>query len=86
MNRLYSVLIVLAVCMFAYAPVLIMQAPYESTMGLVQKIFYFHVPSWFGDVLGGAVCGIGGAMYLLPARPAADRCRWRRRSWRRCSG
>ena len=21
-------------------------APYESTMGLVQKIFYFHVPSW----------------------------------------
>ena len=31
--------------MFAYAPFMIAQAPYESTMGLVQKIFYFHVPS-----------------------------------------
>ena len=31
--------------MFAVAPFLIANAPYESTMGLVQKIFYFHVPS-----------------------------------------
>ena len=28
-------------------------APYESTMGLVQKIFYFHVPSWFAMFTGG---------------------------------
>lgn len=26
--------------MFAISPVLIARAPYESTMGLVQKIFY----------------------------------------------
>ena len=31
--------------MFAYAPFMILGAPYESTMGLVQKIFYFHAPS-----------------------------------------
>jgi len=73
MNRLYSILIVLAVCMFAYAPVLILQAPYESTMGLVQKIFYFHVPSWFGMFSAAAVCGISGAIYLFSGRPAADR-------------
>ena len=36
--------------MFAYAPFMIIEAPYESTMGLVQKIFYFHVPSWHRDV------------------------------------
>ena len=36
--------------MFAYAPVAIQQAPYESTMGLVQKIFYFHVPVVDRDV------------------------------------
>ena len=32
-----------AAAMFAYAPFMILDAPYESTMGLVQKIFYFHV-------------------------------------------
>ena len=29
-------------------PVLIVGAPYESSMGLVQKIFYFHFSSWMG--------------------------------------
>ena len=33
--------------MLAASPFMIAGAPYESTMGLVQKIFYFHVPSWF---------------------------------------
>jgi hypothetical protein len=28
--------------MFAISPILIANAPYESTMGLVQKIFYYH--------------------------------------------
>jgi heme exporter protein C len=73
MNRLYSVLVVLALLMFAYAPVLIMQAPYESTMGLVQKIFYFHFPSWLVMFSAAFVCGIGGAVYLFTGRAAADR-------------
>ena len=30
--------------MFVWAPFMILGAPYESTMGLVQKIFYFHAP------------------------------------------
>ncbi len=38
---------VLAGLMLAASPFMIAGAPYESTMGLVQKIFYFHVPSWF---------------------------------------
>ena len=32
-------------CSSRWRPSLIAQAPYESTMGLVQKIFYFHVPA-----------------------------------------
>jgi heme exporter protein C len=73
MNRLFQVLTVVAAAMFAYAPILIIGAPYESTMGLVQKIFYFHVPSWFGMFSAAAVCGISGAIYLFTSRPAADR-------------
>ena len=29
--------------MFVISPFVIAGAPYESTMGLVQKVFYFHV-------------------------------------------
>ena len=38
--------------MFAYAPVIIASAPFESTMGLVQKIFYFPRAVVVRDVLG----------------------------------
>ena len=73
MNRLFPVVVVVAVAMFAYAPVLIIQAPYESTMGLVQKIFYFHVPSWFAMFSAVLVCGVGGAVFLFTGRVSADR-------------
>jgi heme exporter protein C len=73
MNRLFPALIVVAVAMFAYAPVLILQAPYESTMGLVQKIFYFHVPAWMVMFTSAFVCGIASLAYLFRGRPSADR-------------
>src|SRR6476659_1963774 len=73
MNRPYQVLTAITLCMFAVAPVLIMQAPYESTMGLVQKIFYFHFPSWLVMFSAAFICGIGGAVYLFTGRAAADR-------------
>ena len=44
MTRIFLPLTVLIAAMFASAPVLIVGAPYESSMGLVQKIFYFHFP------------------------------------------
>ena len=73
MNRLFLVLAVVAAAMFAYAPVLIVQAPYESTMGLVQKIFYFHFPSWIVMFSAAFVCGVAGAVYLFSGRQSADR-------------
>jgi len=59
--------------MFAYAPIAIHNAPYESTMGLVQKIFYFHVPSWFVMFSAAGVCGIAGAFVIFAGRKDADR-------------
>ena len=35
----FGALLVLTAVMFVLAPVMIARAPYESTMGLVQKIF-----------------------------------------------
>jgi heme exporter protein C len=53
--------------------VLIVGAPYESTMGLVQKIFYFHVPSWVVMFTSGTVCGVASVVFLVNGRPSADR-------------
>jgi heme exporter protein C len=73
MNRFFIPLTVLTAAMFAYAPVAIANAPYESTMLLIQKIFYFHVPAWMAMYAGIVVCGVASAVHLFKNRPAADR-------------
>src|SRR4051812_10504979 len=73
MTKLYTPLIVLVAAMFAYAPVAIHQAPYESTMGLVQKIFYFHFPSWIAMFSAACICGIASAVFIFAGRRSADR-------------
>ena len=39
-------------------------APTEAQMGIVQKIFYFHVPSAYAMYVGFVLCAIGSAGYL----------------------
>jgi heme exporter protein C len=73
MNKYFPVLAVVALVMFVASPVLIALAPYESTMGLVQKIFYYHVPAAMTMFLSAFVCGIASAVYLFKRRAAADR-------------
>ena len=73
MNRTFPILALIVAAMFAYAPVMILQAPYESTMGLVQKIFYFHVPSAIAMFAAAFTCGIASAFYLFRGRPDNDR-------------
>jgi heme exporter protein C len=72
MKRYLSPLLFVAMAMFAIAPVLIVRAPYESTMGLVQKIFYYHVPSAMMMFTSAFVCGIASAMFLFRGRASAD--------------
>src|SRR5688500_11930616 len=72
-KRLFPLAVLVCIGMFAYAPFLIVGAPYESTMGLVQKIFYFHVPSAMTMFVSAFVCGIASAIFLFGRRPAADR-------------
>jgi heme exporter protein C len=73
MRKLFTPLAILTALMFASAPVVIANALFESTMGLVQKIFYFHVPAWFAMFAAVFVCGIGSALYLFKGRRDADR-------------
>jgi len=71
-NRIVPAMLVIAAVMFARAPFLIDAAPYESTMGLVQKIFYFHVPSAITAMTSAMVCGVASAWFLMRRRATAD--------------
>ena len=73
MKKLFAPLAIVVAAMFAYAPIMIANAPYESTMGLIQKIFYFHVPAALTFFLAAFVCGVASAVYLFGGRPSADR-------------
>ncbi len=73
MRKLFLPLTIAAAGMFMAAPFLIDGAPYESTMGLVQKIFYFHVPSAMTMFVSAVVCGVASTVYLFKGRPSADR-------------
>jgi heme exporter protein C len=41
------------------------QTSIEKTMGIVQKIFYFHVPSAYAMYIGAAACFVGSCGYLV---------------------
>ncbi len=73
MRKLVTPLTLLTAALFAYVPVSIAGAPNEATMGLVQKIFYFHVPAWMAMGAAIAVCGAASTIHIFKNRPAADR-------------
>jgi heme exporter protein C len=72
MRKLFIPLLVVAAAMFAYAPIFIANAPYESTMLLIQKVMYFHAPSGMVMLISGLVAGIASAIFLFRHSRAAD--------------
>lgn len=47
-------------------------APVEKQMGIVQKIFYFHVPCAYAMYIGFVASAAGSAMYLAKRQPRWD--------------
>jgi heme exporter protein C len=56
---------VLTALLFPAHLYLIANAPIELQMGLVQKIFYFHVPSAYAMYVGFTIAMVGSVGYLL---------------------
>jgi heme exporter protein C len=73
MRKAFGPLVVVGGALFVAAPYFIAQAPFESTMGLIQKIMYYHVPSWIAQYCAITVCGVASAIYLFKSHPVADR-------------
>lgn len=57
---------------FASLDVIFLRAPVERTMGIVQKIFYFHVPSAVCMYVGAAACFGGSVAYLVEPTELRD--------------
>lgn len=72
MSTLTTVGLVIVAAMFAVAPWIINAAPYESTMGLVYKIFFFHMPSAWIFLIGAMVSGVYSALFLFGRKPQSD--------------
>ncbi|HEY6460786.1 MAG TPA: cytochrome c biogenesis protein CcsA [Polyangiaceae bacterium] len=68
----YALLAVTAVAIVAELYFVFLVTPIERRMGIVQKIFYFHVPSWYGMYLGAGACFLGSLAYLIRTTDARD--------------
>jgi heme exporter protein C len=72
MKKAVPALLLLAFAMLVPAPFIIKTAPYEASMGMVSKIFYFHVPSAISLFFAAFVCGCASIVYMVRRNPAAD--------------
>ncbi len=72
-RTLFYLVCLLTVVGFFIAPYLVfIVAPSEPIQGLIQKIFYFHVPCAWAMLLGAMVSAVGGAAYLFKGRRWGD--------------
>ena len=65
--------VVTALLMVAATAMVFLYAPEERTMGQVQRIFYFHVPSAWVSMMAFAVTAVAGGVYLRTGRQSWDR-------------
>ena len=72
MTRSTLYMLALAAGMFAVAPWIINTAPNEATMGLVYKIYFFHMPSAWMFLVAAIVAGVASARFLFFKSPTAD--------------
>jgi len=69
LQTLVAVTAILFVCEILF---IFLVAPIEARMGIVQKIFYFHVPSAYAVYIGAAACFGGSVAYLVRPSDVAD--------------
>ena len=73
MKRLFPILGVITAVLLSYALYeALVAAPTEKTMGDVQRIFYYHVPSAWTAFLLFTINFVASVVYLIRRSPKAD--------------
>jgi heme exporter protein C len=68
----YALLALTAAAFVGEVLFVFLRTPIEARMGIVQKIFYFHVPSWYGMYIGAGACFLGSLVYLVRTTDVSD--------------
>ena len=68
----YALLATSTVLLLATIYFVFLRAPIEAQMGIVQKIFYFHVPSAYAMYIGATACFCGSIGYLVKRSDSWD--------------
>jgi heme exporter protein C len=72
-NRAFPILGILTAILLSYALYMALEvAPTEQTMGDVQRIFYYHVPSAWTAFILFTINFVASIVYLAKRKPAAD--------------
>lgn len=73
LDAVFYALVVLCAATFTFEIFFVfLRVPTEARMGIVQKIFYFHVPNAYAFYLGAAACFAGSVAYLVRPTEARD--------------
>jgi heme exporter protein C len=72
MSKLTPLFLLIAFGILVPSPFIIANAPPEASMGVVSKIFYYHVPIAITFMLSSFVCGVAGIVYLVKRSRSAD--------------
>jgi heme exporter protein C len=67
-----ALLFAAAICIVGTIQFIAFHTPTEASMGIVQKIFYFHVPAAYSMYVGATACFVGSAGFLYDGRPGWD--------------
>jgi heme exporter protein C len=73
MPKWFSPAAIVCGVLFAVSPFVIANAPFESELGLVQKIFYYHMPSAWMFLIAAIVCGVASVRFLATGDSRHDR-------------
>jgi heme exporter protein C len=68
----HALLALTAIATVGTLQIIAFRAPVEASMGIVQKIFYFHVPAAYAMYVGAAACFVGSAGYLYNGKSGWD--------------
>ncbi len=68
----YALTLIAAALLLVTLYLVFFHAPVEARMGIVQKIFYFHVPAAYSMYLGWAVCTFGSIAFLIKRKEKWD--------------
>ncbi len=67
-----ALLVLAAIAIVGTIQFIAFRTPTEASMGIVQKIFYFHVPAAYSMYVGATACFVGSAGYLYDGRRGWD--------------